>query len=285
MMKVGLITITYNSDKYLLDFIESLNFSTSDFELILFVIDNASINDPEPIFANCILKKNIIKNKTNIGVAAANNQGARLALQNHCEVLIFLNNDIKFSSNAIDECSKYAIRNNAIVSPRIFDDNQSKNIWYENGNYNPFKGWAGSHINSTSEYPIQKVSYMPTCFSAMSTEVFKMVGEFDESFFVYFDDTDFMYRANKMDVLMCVLMNIEIIHKIGGSTGGIHSLFTAFQTSMNRLIFLKKHKGNILALCFTPIFLTFYLFLFILRRRSGEWLISAYKGTLQAWLK
>ena len=283
MTKIGLITITFNSDKFIYDFVESINNSNlKNLDVELFIIDNASQNNPKELFSQCQLKTKIVNNATNIGVSAANNYGANLAISAGCDVLIFLNNDITFDSDVIYECSEYALCNNAITSPRILTNDTPPKIWYESGGFSSVKGYTGVHRHRKN-HQIEYVEYMPTCFSVVPKNLYKEIGGFDELFFVYFDDTDFMYRANRLGIQLVVLQDLTLIHHVGGTTGGVSSPFTGYQTSKNRLLFLRKHFGNTRAALFSIVFLAYYLIFFALRKRSKLWLMSAIKGTISAW--
>ena len=54
-----------------------------------------------------ILKENtdsrieLVKNKENVGVAKANNQGIKLAIQDNCTQVLIINNDVEFDTELI----------------------------------------------------------------------------------------------------------------------------------------------------------------------------------------
>ena len=76
-MRIGLVTVTYNSADVLPDFLDSVcKQSFKDFQL--FVIDNHSTDLTIEVF-NQRKQSNfeLIINKENVGVAAANNQGIK----------------------------------------------------------------------------------------------------------------------------------------------------------------------------------------------------------------
>ena len=96
MDKIGLVTISYNSADVLPPFLDCVWKQTHE-NLILYVIDNASTdntlsiltktNDPRLVF---------IKNETNFGVAKANNQGIIKAIEEGCDQVLIINNDVEF---------------------------------------------------------------------------------------------------------------------------------------------------------------------------------------------
>ena len=98
--KLGLITVLYNSPEILDDFFFSL--SCQNFKNFhLYVIDNSNI--PGPLFKSKQLAEKysipvtFINNLgNNVGVAKGNNQGAFAAIEDGCEYLGFINNDLIF---------------------------------------------------------------------------------------------------------------------------------------------------------------------------------------------
>ena len=102
MIKVAIITITYNSSNVIIPFLKCLSESSfKDFKL--FIIDNNSVDETVEII--CKIKKidvQVIENKKNIGVAAANNMGIKLALDQGYQKVLLSNNDIVFDKNIIE---------------------------------------------------------------------------------------------------------------------------------------------------------------------------------------
>ena len=96
MEKIGLVTITYNSALVIRPFLESV-FSQTFQEFIIYIIDNNSQDNTLDILEGYSDRKiNIIKNHKNFGVAKANNQGIKLALNQDCTHVLIINNDVEF---------------------------------------------------------------------------------------------------------------------------------------------------------------------------------------------
>lgn len=64
-------------------------------------------------------------------------------------------------------------------------------------------------------------AYAPTCFLIVNSDVFKQVGMMDERHFVYYDDTDFLYRAYIAGYKVKLEQDVVISHKVSVSDGGI----------------------------------------------------------------
>src|SRR5215471_11887033 len=100
--KIGVVTVTYNSEPVLQDFFDSLVAQTHT-NFILYIVDNAS-RDQTLAMARLRTEVSsvIIANRDNVGVAEGNNQGIRAALDDGCECVLLLNNDTVFPATLFD---------------------------------------------------------------------------------------------------------------------------------------------------------------------------------------
>lgn len=75
----------------------------------------------------------------------------------------------------------------------------------------------------------------------IAKEVFESVGYMDPCYFVYCDDSDFVFRAGMKGFRVYFEPSISIAHKVSGSTGGALSPFTIRYGTRNRVYFIRKH--------------------------------------------
>ena len=254
MIKVAIITITYNSSNVIIPFLKCLSESSfKDFKL--FIIDNNSVDETLEII--CKIKKidiQVIENKKNIGVAAANNMGIKLALDQGYQKVLLSNNDIVFDKNIIGDLVNFSKnQSSSISSLKIMYEHDKDKIWYCGGFFNFTKGLVPEHLGigqpDFGQYNHLKYSdYAPTCFVLFDSKVFSEIGFMDEAYFVYFDDTDFFYRVKKNgNFKLLVNQKIKIFHKVGSLTStsdakGKKSNFFISQNIQNHFYFLKKNE-------------------------------------------
>ena len=254
MIKVAIITITYNSSNVIIPFLKCLSESSfKDFKL--FIIDNNSVDETVDII--CKIKKidvQVIENKKNIGVAAANNMGIKLALDQGYKKVLLSNNDIVFDKNIIGDLVNFSKnQSSSISSLKIMYEHDKDKIWYCGGFFNFNKGLVPEHLGigqpDFGQYNHLKYSdYAPTCFVLFDSKVFSEIGFMDEAYFVYFDDTDFFYRVKKNgNFKLLVNQKIKIFHKVGSLTStsdakGKKSNFFISQNIQNHFYFLKKNE-------------------------------------------
>jgi GT2 family glycosyltransferase len=249
MTTLALVTVLYNSDNVLEDFIKCLSTQTyKDYKLYL--IDNSPTFERTKILISILKKYGIKKythiiNDENVGVAKGNNQGIELSQIEGCSYTLLLNNDIEFyQENLLEGILNYAILNSEklLVPKNLYFD--SKKISMAGGKLNPYTcviSNFGEGEDDCGQYnSIKHCNYAPTCFMLIKNSIFKEVGIMDEKYFVYYDDTDFVYRAFLNGFLVCYLPEYEILHKISNSTGGSDSLFSIYYYHRNRIYFIKK---------------------------------------------
>lgn len=285
---LGVVTVTYNSASFLDAFFQSCEDQTLA-QYRVYAIDNKSSDASavalqeqavrDPRFVPVI-------NDVNTGVAAGNNRGIEMALREGCEWVLLLNNDTAFPPGMFrqlaDACRGKGWR---VAVPKIYYDTPADHLWYAGGGFDPRKGYAGYHAGKLEkdlgQYDgIKAVDYSPTCAMLVHRSVFYEVGLMDESYFVYFDDTDFCWRLKKHGIAIGYWPNATLIHKVGGSTGGGESVFSAFMTSRNRLYFLRKHFGLLVSLFWLPIFVAYYVARYVITSRRLDLFAASLRGTM-----
>ncbi|MEC7646419.1 MAG: glycosyltransferase family 2 protein, partial [Bacteroidota bacterium] len=243
MDKIGLVTITYNSADVLVSFLNCVWQQTYD-NFILYVIDNSSGDN-----SLSILKKDsdsrlvIIENPANFGVAKANNQGIFKALEDGCDQILIINNDVEFEHTLIEKLvefqNKYAC---SLVAPKMMYFNTPSTIWYAGSWFVKKKGYLPLHrgmgeLDKGQYNTIVQIQYSPTCCLLVRKEVFHDIGMMDEKYFVYFDDTDFSYRIWKDGRhKMFYYPNTKFYHKVC-------SLTKSFEQNVKKKGYLPLHRG------------------------------------------
>lgn len=289
MPSLALITVLYNSDSVLEDFISGI--SCQDYhDYKLYIVDNTYNSKTTNYLLSLIQKYPIadyehIDSKGNIGVAAGNNLGLHFAIKDGCKTFIFLNNDIFIPQEFIlrkiaDLCNVHKI-----VTPKIFYHDNNL-IWMAGGFLDKKKA-LGVHYGMKQKDAPQfnepkYVTYAPTCFLAVDQSVINEIGEMDERYFAYYDDTDFVYRAVKNGFKVWYEPTLYIHHKVSSSSGGDDSLFYIYYSNRNKLIFIRKHFKGL----HKWYLITYYLivrFFFYFLRYNREKQKQLLKATRNGW--
>lgn len=250
MEKIGIVTIVYNGVKVLPEFFDSLKFQKYQ-DFVLYVVDNnssdGSVAECERLSRDVPFEVKIFAEKENWGVAKGNNIGIIAALNDRCDYILLANNDTEFAPNTILNLLEGLKKEGADMAvPKAYYFDDKNKIWCAGGGFRAWRGVAyhiGWNKEDNGEYEENAViTYSPTCFMLIKSEVFYTVGLMDEKYFVYYDDTDFVWRAVKVHHKKLVyISNSVLYHKVSSSTGGEESDFSLRYMHRNNKYFLRKH--------------------------------------------
>lgn len=245
--KIGIVTVLYNSETVLEEFFATLSEQTYT-NFILYVVDNKSPDNSLALSKKLAtiysFSTVIIENNENSGVAGGNNLGILKALADGCDTILLSNNDVVLQPETIEKLIEgmYAHKTNMVV-PKIYFHGTNQ-IWTAGGCFLPFRGGV-AHIGALEEDKGQynepkSIDYAPTCFMLVQKEVFERAGIMDEKYFVYWDDTDFVYRALKKKETLWYIPNSVVHHKESTSTGK-GSKFKVYYMKRNLIYFARKN--------------------------------------------
>lgn len=252
-MKIGIVTVLFNSAAVLSDFFTSLDSQTlQDFHV--WAVDNASTDNSIVQCRQHAHRVTVLANPTNEGVAAGNNTGIHAALDAGCETVLLLNNDVVFGPDLLQQLYDGLAQNHCeITTPIMYYFDRPTTIWAAGGKFRPLLGYHCHHLQDgtidTGQFDRPTtVEHAPTCCVLYRRSVFDIVGFMDERYFVYHDDTDFMLRCLKAGQRLVLLPHAHLLHKVSSLTGGAESEFSIRMSTRNRAFIISKFMGRLAAL-------------------------------------
>lgn len=241
---IGIVIVNYNGAKFQNSCIASiLDSSYQNFRII--IIDNAS-KDNSMKLLDVFNDERIIKiyEKENLGVATGNNIGVKKSIELGCDYSLLLNNDTEIEPDTIKKIVDKA-KDNLVVVPKIYFY-KGQNIWYAGGHFLWKRaGNVHDHYAEKDDGSIEFkdfYDYAPTCCMLINNIIFKMVGFFDDNYFLYYDDTDFCMRLYTNGIHIAFAKDAIVYHKVSMSTGGSESKVSIYYGNRNRLYFREKFK-------------------------------------------
>ena len=241
-----LIIINWNSWDILSNCLMRLAVQTCrDFDVL--VIDNASDTPPpDGLLLHCP-NVTLIRNETNLGFAAANNQAIKMLEVS--EWVVFLNPDAFPEPDWLEKLVEAARDNPGYA---MFGSRQLMNgnlgLLDGEGDVYHISGlvWRNGHrkaLNSNKNDPHEIFS---PCAAAglYRRDSLMSVGGFDEDFFCYVEDVDLGFRLRLMGH-RCLLVPGAVVHHIGSATtGGQQSEFSVYHGHRNLVwTFVKDMPG------------------------------------------
>lgn len=250
--RIGIVTVLYGSHDVVEGFFHSLA-KQIDVDFKLYVIDNSPNSETLKLCRKLASHYNIdskfVFNNANVGVARGNNQGIALALGDGCEAVLLANNDTEFNSNTIKLLSEEWRRGAMAVTPKILYHGAERLIWYAGGKINSWTmrtpHYGQLEVDHGQYDTPSETTYAPTCFLLLDASVFLRVGNMDESYFVYYDDTDYVWRMRQQNIKIRYMPKSVVQHKVSTSTGGAASSFTVYYTNRNRVYFIRKNLSGL----------------------------------------
>ena len=247
---IGIVTVLYNSETVLEDFFRTLDGQTCR-NFVLYLVDNASKDNT--VRRGMELEKTVrfeckwLLQKENLGVAEGNNIGIEAALADGCGYVLLSNNDVVLQEDTIEKLMNGMRSMQATMAvPKIYYWDEPKKIWMAGGGFH----WLQFSTYHRGEKKIDEgqydnrefIQYAPTCFMLIDAEVFSRVGMMDSRYFVYYDDTDFVWRATKIGSEKLVYIPESVMwHKVSSCTGGEYSDFTIRYSQRNHIFFSMQY--------------------------------------------
>lgn len=232
---VSVVVLNYNGKIYLERCLSSLLNQTYPYvEIIL--VDNASSDGSVDFVRARFLTVKTIENEKNLGFAAGNNVGIRIAQGKY---IVTLNNDTEAHPEWLEHLVRVAENDETIGmcaskvlsfdDPRIIDSVGV--VIYPDG----MSRGRGRLEEDTGQYDqVEEVLLPSACAALYRRKMLNEIGLFDESFFAYCEDTDLGLRG-RLAGWRAVLVPSAIVYHLYSRTGGRYSALKAFLVERNHL--------------------------------------------------
>jgi GT2 family glycosyltransferase len=243
-----------------------------------FVVDNGSVpaqRADQQSLPNS--RVTILTSPTNLGFAGGVNLGLREAMREGFQQFLLLNNDALLVPGALEPLRRSITPGVAAVCPMIVDA-KSGRVWSVGGVIHWRRGLTGSNFHGARPEDVPHASTECDFGSAacllLSAAAVGEVGLFDETYFAYWEETDWCVRARRAGFRIVTSPLSTAIHEGGVSTSAQARLYFMVR---NCLLFMRRHASRRQLATFTPTF-----FLWSIPAWSTRPALEAPMGTLGA---
>lgn len=220
-MDVSVIIINYNTEKLVLDCLDSIYAKTEGVDFEIIVVDNNSSKEPLILKGDKRIK--YIRSEINLGFGNANNLGAKYA---GGLFLFCLNPDTLLVNNAIKILYTYiSTRNNVgACGPNLYKDDLTPNFSFSvlpTGIYQEFidsrsiTKKCNKIFNNTDE--CMDVNFSSGAALMIGRSLFDEIGGFSKEFFMYYEDNDICRKVRKKGYRIVNVPQSKVIHLDGKS--------------------------------------------------------------------
>jgi len=223
--KISIILLNWNGKKDTLECLASLQkVRYPNFQAI--VVDNGSTDVSIPAFRAAYPDLPILENGANLGFAGGNNPGIEWALRHHAEWILLLNNDTTVAPDFLSAFLAAAKEQPKakIFGAKILRYNQPDIIDHLGGFWNPQVGEFISPDSGEPDHPyfnMRAADYVCGAALLMHRSVPETIGLLEPKFFLFWEESDFCYRAKKAGLEVWTAPEAKIWHKVSSSfTGG-----------------------------------------------------------------
>lgn len=176
------------------------------------VIDNASTDGSFEQARKTYPKAHFIRNSENVGFARGMNVGIRFALDQRAEYVWLVNPDTKVPKDSLQPLVALLERHAdaGMVSPLILRS-KNRSVWFGGGKISWSRLRALHTPPRSRDLPFE-TGFLSGCAPLIKASVFRIVGLFDERFFLYYEDADLSYRTKKSGFSIVVHPRVVIEH-------------------------------------------------------------------------
>jgi len=235
-----IILLNWNGWRDTLRCLESLE--NLDTPCHVLVVDNASTDESVARLREVKTEIEILQSGGNLGFAGGNNVGIREAVRRGADFIWLLNNDTIVEPSALQALLDVALSRSdvGIVGSVIRDMEEPRNL----------QAWGGGHVIMPLGYvrhyleptEIRRTSYITGASMLIRREVIGQIGFLDERFFMYWEDTDYCFRARSAGWKLSVAGDSIVYHAESSSAGKASHRQIGWRNS-SALHFFKRHSS------------------------------------------
>ncbi len=187
----------------------------------------------------------VLANETNLGYAGGNNSGIRYALDRGAQYVLLLNDDAVLCPTAISHLVK-AMQEHpeaGCAGPKVYALEEPERLLSAGGRLvqGVHAMQRGLGELDTGQYDgLMGVDFLSGCALLLSRQAVVNAGFLDSSFFVYYEDVEWCYRARRAGYSALLVPAAKVWHPDTRVRDGDSALVTYYVTR-NSLLFAAKH--------------------------------------------
>lgn len=277
---VSVVIVSWNTRAMTLACLQSLAAAARRVTWDAWVVDNASADDSVEAVRRELPDVHVIANPTNLGFAAANNQGILASCGRY---VLLLNSDTVMAPGSLDvlvDLAQAHPRAGVVGAILLNPDGTYQSgptpfpsVWNELlsvtgiGRRLSFRGYP-SKPEAEARH-VQRADYIGGACMLARREAIDGVGGLDEGYFMYGEESDWCWRMQDAGWEVWYTPNAEITHFGGQSTRQVRDAMTV-ALYRSKVRFFRRHRGAVSAMILTGIVIAVTQLRWALRRALGR---------------
>lgn len=277
--RVGIVILHWNGYALTRRCLESLRESRYPAAQV-YLVDNGSTDDSlarlmTEFGGDAIV---FLENHANLGFSAGNNPGIRRALDDGCEFVLLLNNDVvciapDFLEHGIE--AALSDRGIGIVGGKLLGWPDTTRLWSVGGEV----GWMNERFIGLGEpdrgqyHEAADRTFISGAMMLVRRDVFARIGLLPEVYFFGGEDREFSVRAARAGFRLRYVPRFVAAHEAGGSHAAVKPEYV-YNDSMSRILFRRRNQSAFAYALWRAAYGLYLAWLFPLRHalRRGKYL-------------
>jgi len=261
VIDASVVIVSYNTRDLLRDCLGSVSAGCGDLRTETFVVDNASPDGSCDMVAQEFPAVRLVRNPCNAGFAAANNIVLRKAAGRY---VVLLNPDTVLSAGALPELMRFMDATPAAgyCGPRLLNadgSHQPSARRFPTTLSGAFAMLSLGHHRPNSRHALDlhrmhgdrsrfRTDWLTGACLVVRTEAMRQVGDLNEGFFMYFEETDWCRRMASAGWEGWYVPSAEVVH-LGGASVGLNETEAPFFGNhpsywvSSRCRYMRRHHG------------------------------------------
>ncbi|GLP99811.1 glycosyl transferase [Methylophaga thalassica] len=233
--ELAIIIVNYKTPKMVIDVLNSIKLDVANIDAQVLIVDNDSQDDSVTRINEWITSEDkkkkfrLIESSHNSGFSGGNNIGINAV---DADYYLLLNSDTIVQSGALESLLETAKENNdaGLVGARLEwpDGQPQESCFHFHTPVSEFLKAASVGLFSRLLAPyivarpvvdhVESYQWVSFACVLIRSQVIKDIGLLDDEFFMYFEDVEFSYRAQKAGWKVIYQPNAHVVHLRGGSS-------------------------------------------------------------------
>jgi GT2 family glycosyltransferase len=259
MQDISVIIVSYNTIEITKIALRHLFASRQNYELKIFIIDNASVDHSAEVLRDEYTNITLIENKVNVGFGRANNQVLRYI---NSRYVLLLNTDAFVEPDTIAKTVQYMDTHPqcGVLGVKFLgrDGELQPSCRYFPTPWNIFLNRTGlnrifKHAKMVDDMSwdhatVRNCDWVPGCYYLIRKEVIDQIGLFDPRYFLYYEEIDHCFAAKKAGWQVTYFPFTTVVH-LGGESAKTEGEITSSGRQIeslqieSELLYFRKNHG------------------------------------------